>query len=131
MQRASPFGRLSFSLGAGALIGILVGAVHGALLLTFVGFWGGLMWLLLLGGPLGLWVAAKKLHGGGDALAFGLGIAVGLAPWAFYEWHSRHDLNGNEVWFPITLSFLAGLMISPVFLAIRRSRSRGLSPNGR
>ena len=72
---------LRFSLAAGIVVGLVLGAVRGALFLAYIGFWGGLMWLLLVGGPLGLILAARKQYAAA-ALTFAAAIAAGLMPGA-------------------------------------------------
>jgi hypothetical protein len=83
------------------------------------------MWPLLIGGPLGLLFAARRQSTAGEPLAFAVGAAAGLAPWAWYEWSARGDLNRDEIWFPIALAFLAGSALSPIFVAVRRASRRG------
>lgn len=112
---------MSRVLVTGVLIGLLIGAARGALILAYVGFWGGLVWLFLVGGSLGLVYATRKGRVGA-AVTLALSIAGGLTPGAIYDWHSDR-LHGSELWFPLSLAFLLGLMISPMVVAGRRVES--------
>jgi hypothetical protein len=113
--------RLLLPLFVGAVIGFVSGAFRGAMVLAFIGFWGGLMWVLVLSGPVGLWYSARHQHAGGEALTLSTGFSFGLVPWAFYDWYVLRGLNQGEIWFPIALAFLVGLTLAPLFVAIRRS----------
>jgi hypothetical protein len=115
--------RASFPFLVGALAGLLLGAAHGAVLLTFFGFWGGFMWLLAVTGPASLWYATRRQRAAVEALSLALGLALGLLPWAIRDWASRAGLNGDEIWFPVVLAFLLGLTLGPLLTIIRRSRS--------
>jgi hypothetical protein len=130
MRLLSESRSLSLPLAVGTVLGIVAGAFQGVVFLTLYGFWGGLMWPLLVGGLLALWFAAGKQRAGREAIVFGLGAALGLTPWAIYEWRI-HDLNGNEVWFPILLAFLAGSLLSPIFVVLRHKKWIGLSSDTR
>ena len=111
---------LLLPLGIGAAIGLAAGAANAAVLLAFVGFWGGLMWLLLITGPLGFWYSARRQKAKAEAVTFATGVALGLAPGAWYDWYANRGLNGSEVWFPVVLAFLIGLTFAPAFIGIRR-----------
>lgn len=116
--------RLLLPLGVGAAIGLVAGAANAAVLLAFFGFWGGLMWLLLITGPLGFWYSARRQKARGEAVTFATGVALGLLPGAWYDWYANRGLNGGEVWFPVLLAFLIGLTFAPTFIGIRRLGKR-------
>jgi hypothetical protein len=114
--------RVFFPLLGGLIVGIALGCARGGLLLTFAGFWGGLMWVLMATGPLALWYAARRQRAVAESISIGLGVAGGLTPWAIHEWLVRESLNSNEVWFPVVLAFLLGVTISPALVGLGRSR---------
>jgi hypothetical protein len=115
------------AFGIGATIGFLGGAVHGAPILMFFGFWAGLMWPLLVIAPLALWFCVRRQHARREGLMFAFGVSLGLMPWAWFDWYAGRGVNGNEIWFPIVLALLVGCVLAPLYVALsrwaRRSRA--------
>jgi uncharacterized membrane protein YccC len=114
----------TIAFGIGAMIGILGGAVHGAPILMFFGFWAGLMWPLLIIAPLALWFCVRRQHAGREGVMFAFGVSLGLMPWAWFDWYAGRGVNGNEIWFPIILALLVGCVLAPLYAALSRLTRR-------
>ena len=110
--------------GIGAMIGIIGGAVHGAPILMFFGFWAGLIWPLLVVAPVAIWFCVRRQHAAREGLMFAFGVSLGLMPWAWLDWYADRGVNGNEIWFPIILAFLVGCVLAPLYVALSRSARR-------
>jgi hypothetical protein len=109
-----------FAFATGAILGALWGARRGAVSLTFYGSGSGLLWPLLLAGTLGLSFSAWRQRAVGEALCFAAGVALGLAPWAWYEWYSWRGLSRGEVGLAVMLALLTGLLVAPLYISLRR-----------
>ena len=107
----------------GVLIGVSAGAANAAPILLFFGFWAGLIFPLLILGPLALWFSNRHQRSIREALGFSVGLSLALSAFAVFDWYSSRGVNGNEIWFVSLLALLAGFVLSPAYVAMSRRRT--------
>jgi hypothetical protein len=120
-----------FAFAAGAVLGALWGARRGAVSLTFYGSGSGLLWPLLIAGILGLSFSVWRQRAIGEALCFAAGVALGMAPWAWYEWYAWRGLSRAEIWLAEMLALLTGFLVAPLYVTLRRYLSARASSRER
>ena len=130
-QRRAGIRHWIFALATGAILGALWGARRGAVSLTFYGSGSGLLWPLLVAGIVGLSFSVWRQRAVGEALCFALGVALGMAPWAWHEWYAWRGLSRAEIWLAAMLAFLTGLLVAPLYISLRRYLSARASAEAR
>jgi len=102
-----------------ALVGLTLGAglavVVGVWRLSFYGFWGGLMWPLLIWAGVALWITVRKQKAATETVTLAAGTIVGMAP---VVWLETRGMPFYEVWFPLVMGLLLALGLSPLYVAI-------------
>lgn len=109
------------SLLVGGVIGLVLGFSGHVQTVSFVGFWLGGMWLLLIALPISLYVAWRRQHNVTEVVLLGLGASAGFLPGAIIE--TRH-LPLSEAWFPTIIVAAFTLCIGPLLLALGRRISK-------